>query len=628
MCGILGWLSNAAVAPGGPEAQAVGQGLAQLRARGPDAAVIQTLSGAVLGHARLSILDLREVANQPMTDPTGRYWLVFNGEVFNFEALRGPLEAAGVRFETRSDSEVVLHHLIRNGPEGVRDLNGFFALCLYDTQTQTAWLFRDPYGIKPLVYLADASGVRFASEAKALVAMGYTPELAREQLGLYFQLNYLPPDRSLLAGVRHVPPGHWLAVTRGAAQPPQAYYKLPSPGEQRTSIAAAYPERLRQLEALLEDAVRLRLISDVPLGVFLSGGIDSSVIATLARRHTPHLQTFSIGFEEAIWDETAYAQAVARKLGTEHTVFLLNAGHLFAHLEGVLDYLSEPFADASALNVYILSQETRKHVTVALSGDGADEVFGGYHRHVADSFAASASWAGPLARLAQLGLGALSSNRGTRMGRRVFQLRKLARLLALGPEARYRYLASVAEPEAVAALLTVPFDPDLGWGPYLALRGSEAGVGGFLRADIALVLAGDMLPKVDLMSMAHSLEVRPPFLDPRVVDFAAQLPETDKVRGRLRKRILQDAFRPYLPPELYNRPKQGFEVPLRGWFLTQLRSRIETEYLNREFVQDQGLFSYPGLERLWAAVQRGEGKADWTLWAYIVFQHWYKRYWA
>lgn len=626
MCGILGWVTPSAIVPDTGKLEVVQAALQTLRSRGPDAQVAHALPGALMGHARLSILDLREVANQPMPDPTGRFWLVFNGEIFNYRELKSRLEASGHSFTTTGDSEVLLRHLIVHGHAGLADLNGFFALALYDTQTQSLLLARDRYGIKPLVYTHDENGVRFASEAKALLAMGHQTRFAREHLALYFQLNFLPPGASFLEGVQEVLPGTFLKVQTGRPEVSQPYYQLPTPAS--TAEVPSYETAQGQLVDLLRDSVSLRMISDVPLGVFLSGGIDSSVIATLAAEQTDHLHTFSIGFEEKIWDETHYAELVAKRIGSTHTVFRLSAEDLYAHLDGVLDYLSEPFADASALNVYILSKETRKHVTVALSGDGADELLGGYSRHVGEGVARKFAALSPLASLAGPLLGLLPDGRNSRLGRKVYQLRRLLRALKpAGP--RYQVLTEVLGVPGLRKLLRQPDLRTLSetWAPLMAERTSLPDMNGFLRADILWVLPGDMLTKVDRMSMAHSLEVRPPFLDYRVVDFASRLPAHYKLQGHARKRILQDAFRGLLPDELYNRPKQGFEVPLTRWFQTAMRHRIETEFLSRAYIEEQGLFHYAYLKRLWEQIlaDRG-GKADMTLWAFIVFQHWYRRH--
>ena len=637
MCGIVGGIAlssaggPAAAAADSPWALRLPKGLAALHRRGPDAQG-QFVEGPVaLAQARLKIIDLSPAANQPMHDPSGRYVLVYNGEVFNYRALRAELEQQGVAFVSQSDTEVVLHALIHQGVAALDRLNGFFALAFYDRQAASLLLARDRYGIKPLVLHADAQRLLFASELKALLAMGIPRRLDTAAVAQYFELNYVPPDGSVFHGVERLAPGGWLRCQGGRLERGSTYCPQPRLLTDTTPVPS-YEAAQARLAHLLERATALRLVADVPLGVFLSGGLDSSVVAALAVRHSPHVRSFSLRFTDPLYDETAYATAVARHLGTDHTAITVTHDTLLEHLEGVLDYLDEPFADASALNFYVLSRAVRPQVTVALTGDGADEVFGGYHKHLGLARAARRDVLNGLLRVAAPALQPLPASRNSRWGRRLVQLQRYSASLQQSPAERYWALASTGA-DVDALLAEVPPLAAARRAQWLAPLTPAAGLNGALVADIRLVLAGDMLVKADLMSMAHGLEVRTPYLDYDVVDFALGLPEHYKVLttglAGLRKRILNDAFRPLLPPELYHRSKQGFEVPLAGWFRGPLRARLERELNDHELLAHQGLFRPQGLAALWQAVRTGRNrKEEWTLWAFLVFQHIYRRHLA
>lgn len=625
MCGITGAVFKQA-ADAIDAIEGLKAALETLKHRGPDHQGYETFLTCLLGHARLSILDLSEAAHQPMADPTGRYMIAFNGEIFNYTALKAELEAAGVRFQTTSDTEVLLHLLILQGPEALKKLNGFFAIAFYDIQEQRLLLARDRYGVKPLLYWVDELGVRYASELKALLAMGIERRLDATALALYLQLNYVPPAMCMLQGVQKLPAAHYMWIEHGVQSVPTPYYSIPAGPKNYHADEADYQLKQRELETLLEDAVRLRLVADVPVGVFLSGGIDSSVVATLAKRHKQDLKTYSIGFVNPLFDETKYALAVAEKIGSDHKVIRLHEDDLFAHLYDVLDYLDEPFADASAINMYILSKEVRKHVTVALSGDGADELFGGYAKHTGELRASERGLPQRILRLLKPLVLALPASRNSKMGRKLYQIQKFTELLGMPFAERFWHLASPATANQVKALLLK--QPNAArllavntlYAPY------SNDVSETLRSDFALCLAGDMLPKVDFMSMANSLEVRTPFLDYRVVDFAFGLPTSYKINTHQRKRIVQDAFRPYLPEMLYNRPKQGFEVPLRDWFIGPLRGYLEEHVVSEKLLAAQGIFNSTEVKRIWQTVLAGRNrKEDLTLWALLVFQHWMKR---
>ncbi|MEM9024177.1 MAG: asparagine synthase (glutamine-hydrolyzing), partial [Bacteroidota bacterium] len=374
MCGITGIV---AFRPEGkPFQQQVGNALQTLHQRGPDHQAEETYRHVTLGHARLAVIDTSNAGNQPMTDPTGRYTIVFNGEFYNFRKLRQQLEQQGVVFQSQSDTEVLLQLYIRRGPVCLRSINGFFSLAIYDRELDTLFMARDRLGIKPLLYYQDQDKLIFASEMKAMLAYTIPREIDRVSLFAYLQLNYTPAPNSMIRGVEKLLPGHYRLIRDCSSGNPiveeRQYYQIPEkPDVAKMVDAESYQGAQKRLVKLLRESVRARMVSDVPLGAFLSGGIDSSVIATLATDYHSNLQTFSIGYQdEPRFDETEYAELVARKIGSHHTTFKLSHEDLFEHLHQVLDYLDEPFADSSALPVYILSQRTRNAVTVALSGDG------------------------------------------------------------------------------------------------------------------------------------------------------------------------------------------------------------------------------------------------------------------
>src|SRR5258706_1863603 len=379
MCGITGIFSFNLVGKFNKiPLPAATQALAR---RGPDFQDVYTDEWVGLGHRRLSIIDTREIANQPMSDDNNRYAIIFNGEISNFKELRRTLENKGITFFSKSDTEVLLKLYILEKENCLPQLNGFFAFCIYDNQEQSFFIARDRYGIKPLLYLIDDDKLLFASEMKGILPYGIHNTLDYPSLYTYLQLNYIPAPDTIFATVKKLMPGHYLKV-RNKQLAGAPYYEIPFHRDPQKELP--YDQAKAKLNGLLEASVQRRLVADVPLGAFLSGGIDSSTVAALASRHKPDLQTFSIGFkDEPYFDETRYARLVAKKLNTKHTVFSLTNDDLYDHVHSILDYIDEPFADSSAIPVSILIKETRKHATVALSGDGADEQLAGYNKHAA-----------------------------------------------------------------------------------------------------------------------------------------------------------------------------------------------------------------------------------------------------
>jgi asparagine synthase (glutamine-hydrolysing) len=603
-----------------------------LSKRGPDFQDVYIDEFVGLGHRRLSIIDTSANAHQPMWDTSKRYCIVFNGEIFNYQELKKDLEAAGVSFFSASDTEVLLNLYVREKENCLTKLNGFFSFCIYDRQEQTFFLARDRYGIKPLLYLFDEDKFLFGSEMKAIIEYGINKEIDFQSLFTYLQLNYTPAPATIFTHVKKLLPGHYLKVGRKKLET-HCYYALPIKKE--NSQPLPYDRAKAKLMELLDDSVQRRLISDVPLGAFLSGGIDSSVITALATRHKPDLHTFSIGFkDEKFFDETDYANKVAKHFYTEHTVFSLTNDDLLAHVDNVLDSLDEPFADSSAINVFILSKETRKHAIVALSGDGADELLGGYNKHAAFLRIINKGWQENLISSLAPVWKSLPQSRNSFLSNRFRQLNRFAEGMKLNSKERYWQWAGFAKEDQVLRLFSEETKHNFQRQEYenrkqelLQYIPEKESINDILKTDISLVLPNDMLMKVDLMSMANGLEVRVPFLDYRLVNFISSLPDNYKITRSIRKKILQDAFKDVLPAELYNRPKKGFEVPLLKWFRNELKSLIMDDLLSEKKIKEQGIFEYSEIEKLKLQLMSSNPQdVHARIWALIVFQRWWRKY--
>lgn len=625
MCGITGALAFTASGLAYP--QACQDAVSALKLRGPDGQGLFQENPIALGHARLSIIDVSNNGAQPFIDPSGRYVLVFNGEFFNFQTHRDILQRNGVTFRSTSDTEVLLHLLIQEGAACLDKINGFFAFAFWDRERHELLLARDRYGVKPLLYAASSEALCFASEMKSLLAYPVPRELDTTSLFHYLHLNYIPGPESIFRHVRKLEPGHFMKVRDGKTEI-QRWYSIPQPAQ--TNIPS-YEEAQNELVARMRASVQRRLISDVPLGSFLSGGIDSSVVTALAAQEVSGLHTFSIGYADApMFDETRYAKMVAEQYGTQHTVFSLRNRDLFAHLHEMLDYIDEPFADSSALAVNILCKETRKHATVALSGDGADELFGGYMKHLGEWKLRNGDWKASVVSMMGPVWDALPKSRNSKMGNLFRKLDKFAKGRSMEASERYWKWCGYSDPEYLKSLQAFELhrsEAKQRQHYHTRFIGSTGDMNEMLLNDMHLVLPGDMLTKVDLMSMARSLEVRTPFLDVNVVDFAASLPADYKVNGQGRKRIVQDAFRSMLPEALYHRPKQGFEVPLLDWFRGDLNAWIFEDLLSEAFIKQQGLFRFEGIQALKHQLHSSDpGDATARIWALVVFQSWYRKW--
>lgn len=615
MCGITGYVKRSSNSSSlGPQ---IRDSVARLAQRGPDHQDVFEDEFIGLGHARLSIIDTSEKGHQPMTDASGRYTLIFNGEIYNYQELAKTLS---VSFSSTSDTEVLLYLLIEEGIDCLPKLNGFFAFAFYDNQNKHVLIARDIMGIKPLHYYASEDLFVFASEMKALLQYPIPRILNDQSLQWYLRLTYLPMEMSMLSGVKKLLPGHYIKVSKEELSI-NCYHTL----EQPSHFQGNYESAKSDLIQLFEKSVERRMIADVPLGAFLSGGTDSSAVVSMASKFNSKLNTFSIGYKDhPFFDETHYAELVADRFKTSHTTFSLTNDDLLHAVNMVLEYIDEPFADSSAIPTYILSQKVSRSMKVALSGDGADELFGGYYKHLAFHKASKQSKVNfAVGNLLPL-LKTLPQSRSSKLGNITRRLSKYSELTKLSPHEQYWRLATF-NTSATNLLDTTANDfrttpPDL-------FRSESIDLNAFLDADLKMVLPGDMLTKVDLMSMANSLEVRVPFLDKELVAFARSLPGNFKVHRNYRKRILQDTFRHILPKELHHRPKKGFEVPMLHWMRNELYDDLFETVFDQEYIEHQGIFepeAVLGLKGLLKSNNPGDVHS--VLWTLFVFQKWHKRY--
>ncbi len=604
MCGIAGILATAREA-GAVRADAAAMA-ACLEHRGPDDGGVDCGEGWAIAMRRLSVQDTTSAGHQPMR--LRDLSLVFNGEVYNFPELRAELERHGYGFSSRSDTEVVLAALAHWGPAALPRFNGMFALALVDRRRRTALLARDRFGKKPLFVGRALGAVLFASELKSLLAVARDElTLCPDALAEYFRFQYVPAPRSIFREVTKLPAASWVSVDldSGAISDPQTYWSLPAGGGPPAS-----PE---EVVDAIRGAVRRRLVADVPVGAFLSGGTDSSLVVAAMRAAAADVRTFSIGFADPRFDESAYAKGVAGRLGTRHTHQQLEWRDAIALVPTLATSYDEPFADSSALPTLAVSQLARRHVTVALSGDGGDELFGGYTRYRASR----------LLRLAALTPRPLAA--GLRRGPGASRVARRARAfgaLAAAPDeaAMYREAVSVWRSDELARLMpAATARTDASW-PAFATNGGGP-TERMMRCDVRTYLVDDILQKVDRASMSVSLEARNPLLDPDVVAIAMRsLALAERSPGA--KPLLRDALRRELPDELVDRPKMGFGVPVGEWMRDGLRPMVDDLVLGRSPTEYDGAAARAVVEQHLSG-RREAGHQVWTL---LMFELWRDRW--
>jgi asparagine synthase (glutamine-hydrolysing) len=628
VCGIAGIVS---LAPGAAvDADALRTMAAQLVHRGPDdeGYYVDATRCCGLAFRRLSIIDVAG-GRQPIATEDGAIQVVFNGEIYNFRELRAELEQCGHRFTTRSDSEVIAHLYEQHGERCFQKLAGMFAIAIWDGRRRRLVLVRDRFGKKPLTYAVHEGRLYFASEAKAILALpGFPREIDPQSLHRYLLFQYVAAPHSIFRGFRKLPPAHFLvlAAEQGRVAEPIAYYALPRPPR----FDGRYRDAKQRLGELLTRAVERRLISDVPLGAFLSGGVDSSiVVALMYELGVSPLRTFSIGFPDWRYDETAYASRIAGQFKTEHHEHIVTP-QAREVLEKLAWHYDEPFADSSAIPTYYVSHWTRQHVTVALTGDGGDECFAGYDRYRAARLSAMFdSWPrsvrGRVARLAgdDPPLPRTLRNRAYRF------------LRSMTWDAPRRYLSWVAvfQPDLLESAYTPEFAARIDRvAPIREFETMYASSGGdvverAIRTDFAGYLPYDLLTKVDIASMACSLECRAPFLDHELVEFALSLPIQWRLgRGaRGGKRILRDWARTRLPHDLLDRPKMGFGVPIGRWLRDELADLL-IERVLAEGSLSRRIFRSARLEEIVGAHLAGAANYEHPLWALLMLELWHDRW--
>lgn len=611
MCGIAGRFNFTTHRP--VEPSLVRGMCSYLIHRGPDDEGVVCRGAVGLGHRRLAIIDLSPGGHQPMATADERFWVTFNGEIYNYRELRRTLESQGVAFQTQSDTEVILHLYRRDGAACVDHMRGMFAFAIWDDVERTLFLARDRVGKKPLYYRLDRDGLSFASEPKAFLAdptFEARPHLPG--IGAYLSYQYVPAPESGFEGVSKLPPAHHLTVRAGGSPRVQRYWRL----SYEDKLPFTEEQAIEAVSTELETATRLRLISDVPLGVFLSGGIDSSVVvALMSKAGASPLRTFSIGFDESEFNELPYAAMVAGRYRTDHHPSIVRPDAVEV-LPTLVWHYNEPYADSSAIPSYYLARETRRHVTVALNGDAGDENFAGYERYAGHQLASRLD-AWPLGLRRTLARTATLVPSPSYFGR-MHRARRFLEASADQPAQRYARWMTLLPESLRAELLTpdfaraaAPTTPSLA--DVYAQSAATDLVDKALDVDVQTYLPDDLLVKMDIATMAHSLEARSPFLDHKVMELVARLPATFKLKGLTTKHLLKRLAQPLLPPELLARPKRGFSVPLELWFRRELKELTHDVLLGPK-ANSRGYFRQDVVARVIAEHEQGR-----RLWHHVLF---------
>ncbi|MGZ4860243.1 MAG: asparagine synthase (glutamine-hydrolyzing) [Candidatus Angelobacter sp.] len=615
MCGILGYTHVRKRLPRG----VMDAALASLTHRGPDHQGRFTSELISLGATRLRIVDL-ESGDQPLISPDGDVIVVFNGEIFNHHELRLELEAGGAIFETRCDTEVILHAFMKWGSECFSHFRGMFGIAIWVQSERRLILARDRMGIKPLYYAQHEGELCFGSELKCIFAHPEVPRnLCMAGLNCYLSLNYVPAPYTLVEGIQKLLPGHVMQWRNGRVSI-RSYVRKEAVAPAPRSIAEATEE----LDDLLQKSVREQLMSDVPVGIWLSGGLDSSTILRYAAHAgTAHLRTFSITFKGRSFDESASIAETSSHFGSRHTEFDLDeTADLEDAIEKMAYYSDEPSADAGALPAWFLAKMSSKDVTVVLTGEGADELFAGYLTYKADRYSAAARHVPATLRRAALRCADLLPISDDKISFE-YKLKRFLQGSLLSPEMAHVYWnGTFTEAQKRRFFRFADADP---LAAVLENMSAEPGLQRYLEFDQRYYLADDILYKVDRMSMAHSLEARPPFLDPRIVDFSARLPEQFKLNGSQSKYVLRRLMQDKLPPNVLRRPKIGFDIPVHDWFRSVLRPML-LDTLSEDGVRASGLFNWSAVEQLLSDHLERKANLGYHLWGLMVLLLWMKQW--
>ncbi len=595
--------------------------------RGPDDEGFHLEGNVGLGMRRLKVIDL-ETGHQPISNEDGRIWIVFNGEVYNFSDLRGELEGKGHIFSTHSDTETIIHAYEEYGDECVHRLNGMFSFAIWDSSRDRLLLARDRLGVKPLYYYHDATLLAFGSEIKAILQCKDVPRhINFDALNAFLTFEYIPAPLSILQGIYKLPPGHFLIAQNGTISVKQYWdmaYDVSGPLKTEQELE-------EELYALLEDSTKLRLISDVPLGAFLSGGVDSStIVQIMANMMDQPVKTFSIGFDDSSYNELRYARQVAKLFGTDHYELTIKP-EIVNLVEHFCQYLDEPLGDVSVFPTYLVSQLARQHVTVVLSGDGGDELFAGYDWYLANKL--DGFYQKLPAMVRKMLFQVMHSLRPTSQKKGfINKLKRFVEGAALDPSLQhYRwniFLSDVTRHQLYSTDVT---------GALGRRKAEDRFVQHLTRvkeadplwqqeyADIKTFLVDDVLVKVDRMSMAHSLEARTPFLDYRVVEYAARVPSRQKIRGLETKWLLKRCMEKKLPHDILYRKKEGFSIPMKNWLRQELRPLME-DTLSSNRIKKEGLFDHDYIAGLKSDHIAGRVNNSHQLWPLMVFHFWKDKY--
>lgn len=624
MCGINGIISKKPVSGIGRMVEKMNDRIVH---RGPDDSGIYTFRDEVaMGMQRLSIIDL-STGNQPFYNEDRSLVIVFNGEIYNYRDLKIQLEQQGIIFRTSSDTEVLLKLYELHGSDCLTMLNGMFAFAIHDQRRGTVFIARDRFGEKPLYYHHDDEQLIFASELKSII--GQSPQLKKistQGLNLFFALTYIPAPYTIYQDVWKLQPGHFIEIDLTTLKKKiTCYWDINTAPHNGPAIG--YDEARQRIDRLLTESVTQRMIADVPLGVFLSGGVDSTIIAAImARNSTEKIKTFSVGFHNKKYDESDRARTIARHIGSEHHEYLLDYRDLYSEIDQLVLNYDEPFADSSCLPTYFISKQTVKKVKVALTGDGGDEVFGGYNKYLAIRYRKLYEKYTPRFLRNILHAKAATGSKG-RSGKSF--LGKAYKLLtAMDEDAISSHMNIIAlgfRENELQRLMAPEWcrDYEAILQPQLQALDKAADELKQLRyIDKVVSLEGDMLVKVDRASMLCSLECRAPFLDHRLLELTYQLPDEYLIKGGNKKRILKDTFEHLLPPGFFNAPKSGFEIPVGDWFRGDMKQQLD-EALSIENLQ-HGLLNVAYVRSLFT--EHTENKADhaWKLWTIYCFQKWYQ----
>lgn len=635
MCGIVGYL-NLNGEPLRPEQDFLPPMVASIAHRGPDEVGMRIMGPVALGMTRLAIIDLK-TGQQPITNEDGTIWIVFNGEIYNFHELKNKLAVSGHKLATNSDTETIVHLYEDFGPACLNYLEGMFSLAIWDEPRKRLFIARDRMGEKPLHWTVSNGKFIFGSEVKGILAHpDAKKELNESALQQYLALEYVPAPNSIFKGINKLMPSHYLIVEDGAVKV-QSYWQ-PAP----KSTARNEAEASQELISLLDRSVELRLISDVPLGVFLSGGIDSSTIAAMAvNKVSGPLKTFSIGFSDASFDESEHARTVAEYLGTQHECVEFSPDLALSTMSELWNVLDEPIADASIIPTYFLSKMTRRRVTVALAGEGGDELFGGYPTYQAHQWAKLWNYLprtlrknviDPALNSLPVSLNNLSLD---------YKVKRFISAVDEPPISRHlRWMGSIPVPEHGQLLLNGGngsshkhllteeqlFDCH-GLTRILMpeMNSTSDVVETIMRFDMATYLPDDLLVKSDRASMAASLEVRLPFLAFPLVEFALSLPSHFKIKGSVTKYLLRKVAANYLPDRIVRRPKKGFGIPVGKWLKDEFKPVVD-ELLTESFIRRQSLFNWTYIDRLLQEHYQGKADRRKELWTLLMFQWWWRKF--